>query len=544
MANEAPTTAVSNPSKIGVESAFPLSIPLEELQKRHPEYHARQYEEYGDLYEGGARVYENLDKYLIKQQIEEMAVGGGRKSRLNPKSDGTPYIEEGAMASDTGMVAAGASQWEQRKKRAVYVPHAAGRIDHLVSAAHDEEPEIQSNDKYFKGLNDNIDGQGKDLPVLSKEIMTDLLVYNRPWIAISTRELDFVPTNLQEAKDAGANDCRLSMLPTTMVDDWSEEPGHEFVRTYRKDMVRDDVSKPPSAERHLWTYITATEIVEYCIECAIGKLEENKNVNRLSTKSHQFGRVPVIRVKIHSGLWAMQRLAAIQKELFNRTSGYTWFLNLCAFTILRISSDKAHGQIGFTDFGGLHLDKGDDASFISPNVQVISELRNAIEECRYQMYEVLDGMGLLAANQAENARQSAAAKREDLKPQRALVSTCAQAVGEALRQAIGAIEKFRDAEKGTASLFGLTTPDSMGLAARIENALKLKDIPNFPKHASDWHNFEIASALTKNAPLEVQNKNGEWLKQSVALPVVLENNTNNSESNTQKKIDKPEEIGV
>lgn len=520
-------------------SAFPSSIPLEDICKQNEHYHAALYSKYRDLYEGGEHFKKHIGEYLVKRQIEESAVGG--KNRLNQKSEGEPYIERGAMAADSGASIAGAAQWEARKKRAFYVPHVAGMIDHMVSAAHYEEPEIKSENEYYKGLNASIDGAGKDISVQSKEAMTDLLVYNRPFLAIRTPELSVAPQNQDEAKRVGANNCMLSLLPTKMVDDWCEQPGMEFVRTHREDYIRSTPYKQPDRERHLWTYITKDALYEYGHECERGTFGQEKvEVSLLRVRKHQFGRLPVVPIKIHSGLWAMQRLEQIALARFNRRSSLTWSLDLMAFALMVLSTGKTISSLELTDFGALMLESGDSANFIAPNVQIIGELFKDDDSLRGDMYEVLNAMGLLATQQPENARQSAKAKNLDMQPLGALLKSCAHAVTEGYKQALASIEDFRGDTRGTATLFGMTNFDTTGLTARIDNAMKLKDLPNFPSPASDWQMYEMASALCKNAPPEIRTKLDDWFKKQLSKPVEVQGGgTGNSGSNRQDSAGAP-----
>lgn len=490
-------------------------MPLEDLQRTHPAYRADLYEKYGDLYEGGERFDRHVDRYLIKRQIEESASKGGS---LYPKSEsGTVH---GGAAQDPA-AEAGAKQWEARKKRALYTPHVAGMIDQIVSAAHYEEPEIKSDDEYYRSLNKNVDGKGKDLAVLSKELLTDLLIYNRPFIAISVSN-SATARNRQEAKTIGANDCRLSMLPTCMVNDWSEEAGSEYVRTYRCDLVRSKPWLPADTERHLWTYITADAVIEYELKCGEGKLAEYDTVPMVRSTPHDFGRLPVVPLKIHSGLWAMQRLAGIALARFNRRSSLTWSQDLMAFSLLVLSTNKSIQGLALTDFGALMLDQSDSAAFIAPPVEIVDRLFKDDEALRGDMYEVLNMMGFLASNQPENARQSAKAKNLDMQPLAYLLKSCAHAVRESFRQTLKAVQEFRGDSEESAQLIGMTDFDVQGLTARIDDMLKLNTLETFPEHAKAWNAYEVGLRICKQAPTELRSKLDDWLKVQLEKPVVKE----------------------
>jgi len=490
----APAAGTTRPSE------FPSAITYAEISAKHPDYRADLIERYEDLYCGGEQFRKNIEQYLDQRQIE------------NPKAATAP-IDTSVENVGVGQAARNAfhgmnNRWEERKRVSRYTNLVAGILDYFVSAVFNVKPEIISEDTspYWKNLNNNADGLGTPLPLLLRNAAIDHLKHFRTFLAVQGPGGQF--KHQTEQKNGGGFDAMLRVLCARDVDMWQEDGAElKWIRTYRKDVIREAPIGPATKVRELWTYITETDFVEYEIKYdKATPPSKDAVVACKSIKRHGFPRLPVVPLKIHQGLWAMQRMEEPALKVFNREASLTWYLNSIAFQILTIVTDKPIDQIVDVSVGALNLGPGGSASFTAPQPGAADALFKDWENGKTNMYEVFQSIGLNAVGtQTQNARQSAEAKVIDRQPLSAMLTAYASGIRTAVEAAARLIAEFRaPIAKDAPAVLGLDYCDVLTLDQKVKNIIDVQSIKGYPETAYREQLANVALALTPTASAEAK----------------------------------------
>jgi len=478
-------------------SEFPSQVTYGEISAKHPDYRPDLLEKYEDLYCGGEQFRKNIENYLDQRQLE--------KAKLAAPIDTSKEnvgVAHDAKAAFHGMQ----SRWEERKRVSRYPNLVAGVLDFFVSAVFKDAPEIIGNEQYWKDLNASADGMGTPLALMLRNAGLDHLKHFRTFIAVQAPGVE--GKNRTDQKDKGGYNPTLHVLCARDVDFWREDgPQLKWIRTYRKDAVYASPIGKAAKTRELWTYITETEFIEYeIVYNDTNKPNQDTVVTRKEPKPHGFPRLPVIPLKIHQGLWAMQRMEDSVLAAYNRDASLTWHLNGLAFQVLAISSDKQISQIPDVSMGALDLGPGGSAQFVGPQSGATEWLFKDLQNKKENIYEVFQSIGLnMVGTQTQNARQSAQAKSIDREPLSAMLTAYAAGLRTALIAAIQLITDFRkEISNEEPKVRGLKYCDILTLDQKVSHLVTAQKIKGYPESALREQLSDVANSLTPSASSETR----------------------------------------
>ena len=162
--------------------------------------------------------------------------------------------------------------------------------------------------------------------------------------------------------------------------------------------------------------------------------------------SHTFGRVPLVRHKVPSGLWAMDRMKSPLCNLLRGQSGYSWIRDKtnCPTPFLKLQNAKVNEEspdpaveaqgVGRTTpqrVGELAvLGERDELGWSAPPSEPLSEAREGNREAVSELYRVMDAMAQAIDPSASSNKQSGESKAMDATTKAVL----AKALGEVVRE--------------------------------------------------------------------------------------------------------------
>lgn len=440
--------------------SFPAEIKFGVLNTRGAEYHEERLLCHKLMYEGGSAFHDHIDKFLVKRQIEK----SGTNYRINNK---TGKIE-GAGA--------GAGHWEARSEKAWYIPRGAGLIDWLIAEVFKRDIKIVCNNgteeqkKYWESLNDNVDGLGKSLSALARDVLKEVLLHQRGYFAVK-----FTDEYGQAASD-GSLDARIRSLPAELVDDWEFDPFGRLtlVRTRHEQLVRENVWEQPTKRRYCWSFFTEAQIAEFELEAKIDAApKDEESVSKVEDFNHDFGEIPIFPIRAQREMWVMERMHDVLMALFNREVSITWALDQLAYSLLILKLDTTQiDKIVAADMAALKLTPQEDAKFESPTPKLHEPLFRDSERLKEALYEVIQMLAQNAiATQTQNARQSADAKELDREPMQTLLASFAWPIKDALTNLVKALKSYRNEDSLDVQIQGIDEFDATldDLKAHLED---------------------------------------------------------------------------
>ncbi len=309
---------------------FPKKIKYKTLKERHVEYMADFWARCRALYAGGPKLLEN--KLLM--------------SNIMPK-----HGEEDEKV------------YQERCKRAFYIPYAGSIIDKLVAElmgkpitfeleettdrkddggvagskdpeAPDAEPSETDLPKYYADLIKNCGKPGgvkQSLNQFAREQMFTALQCRTAWSLV---DLPKAPEggypNRKMQDDAGGLNAYICAIEPECVIDWEETEDSDLEWVLVQDLIckRESIEKNRTVVTLRWRYFTKDSWAVY--ELTYDKLKkpngptDTDEAELKDSGSHSFGKVPVRRMQLPEGLWAMGKMEAMARAHMNQRNALSW----------------------------------------------------------------------------------------------------------------------------------------------------------------------------------------------------------------------------
>lgn len=422
--------------------AFPQAIPYKTLKIRHDEYMAAFWLRCRALYAGGPKLLENLE--ILKQV---MPTHGNESKEI--------YLE--------------------RCKRAFYIPYAGSIIDKLVAelmtkplhyepedttssatdggvaGKSDDSAEEQELPPYYSDLVKNcskIGGKKVSLEQFARDQMFTALQTRCAWALVDLPKAP--PTgfpNRQEQDKAGALNAYVCAIDPECVVDWEETEDGDLEWVLVQDLIakRANIGATRNDVTLRWRYYTKDAWAVF--ELSYNKIkkptgpDDNDEAKLVDSGNHTFGAVPIRRMQLPEGLWAMGKLEAIARTHMNQRNALSWgqlkalfpvpiLYAMAPVTNDPISEDmgraqQTHGQ-GFLRV----LAEKDRLEYFSPDTAPYKAASDDLNVLRDEMHRVLYAMAQSVDNSGAALQRSGESKAID----QAAASVILRALGMFLRE--------------------------------------------------------------------------------------------------------------
>jgi hypothetical protein len=303
-------------------------------------------------------------------------------------------------------------------------------------------------------------------------------------------------------------DADISGLNACCVDDWEEDEDERllWVRTHRITKTRSRQYGPTDLEVHTWTYITPDWIAEYQATRKIDQKVWPKDALafRIALKPG-CGFLPVIPIKVPSGMWVMNRLFPIALSLFNREASEDYALDSSAFALPVVKTKKDLKSIVGSEVSVLKLDPEDSFEWATPPSDHFTALADSAERKKEGLFLAVQAMGLQTSSKDSQGRQSGAAKRYDAAMIAVLLSAFAAALRDALEQTVRLIQQVREDDDVTISITGLDRFDVSNVELLLRQVSEFIALPGSPT-AQRWSIQKLSLAMCSDAPADEREK--------------------------------------
>jgi hypothetical protein len=393
------------------------------FQVRHPEYDARLWAKARAFYAGGEQLlgdHKLLAEVFPRHLAEEPEV------------------------------------YKERKARAFYVPYAGEILDAIVASLFGEpitvsvEEGVAEEDFYEAFFRDTSPPAGRKVSLndLLKTQLLTALQCKRAWTLVDLPDVppNQEPESLADEEALGLRDAYACEIEPEMVLDWEETEDGELLwalimHTERKRSSLEDL-RDTVTERY--THYTPESWQQYEVVYKVGKPPKaNEEVPLLREGTHSFGRVPLHRLELSDGLWAMGKLLSIAIAHFNLRNALNWAECKALFPVLAsfLSEEEvmnpatadpdrdvnqAYGQGRIARFGAK-----DDLRYVGPDTSAYKVAMEDLAGLRDEMHRVVHHMALSVENSAAALQRSAESKQVD----QSATAVVLRALGQIVREA-------------------------------------------------------------------------------------------------------------
>jgi len=363
--------------------------------------------------------------------------------------------------------------YKERLARAFYIPYPGSIIDKLVAElmskplsfeleettnsvtdggeAGSADVDNQDLPKYYSDLVKNCAKPGAakmTLNQFAREQMFTALQCETAWALVDMPKSPINGyANRAEQDKAGALNAYICALDPETVVDWEEKDDGELSWVLVQDNIckRNGIDANRNTITIRWRYFRENDwaIYEYMYD-KTKKAEgpsDNEDVKLVDQGKHSFGKVPVRRMKLPEGLWAMGKLEAIARAHLNQRNALSWgqLKSLFPVPILYAMTpdpkspesqdtgrvEQNHGQGFLRVFG-----EKDKLEYFSPDTSPYTIAQADLNNLRDEMHRVLYAMAQSVDNSGAALQRSGESKAID----QAAASVILRALGTFLRE--------------------------------------------------------------------------------------------------------------
>ena len=380
--------------------------------------------------------------------------------------------------------------YAERKRRAIYLPYA-GEIVGELCAQLGADPLVAraepSADSFFEQFVDDIDRRGTSLSVFAQALVRTALVDRIAWTLVDLPAIPGdEPQSLAEQERSGGLRAYLCPLDASAVTDWEEDEQGALtwacVRSIRATRSGPADDRSDVVERFTVYYPDRWE--RYELSYKAGRSPRAKtDVPMLAQGAHTFGSVPLVRLELPEGLWALDKLAPVARAHLNLCSAIDWSQNKHLFPMMMafLAPDDAGGAAGgdparatqqtygtgwINTFG-----KDDRIEYVAPDTGVYEHALGRLSSLRDEMHRVCHAMALAVDNSAGAMGRSGESKAEDRAAKEVVIRELGRLARDTVRRALVLAQRGRGDEVSLWNVSGFERFDPGDEAEAITAAL-------------------------------------------------------------------------
>lgn len=339
--------------------------------------------------------------------------------------------------------------YAERCKRAYYIPYAGEVIDMITSALFSEDLKMESKpqaDPWYEEWVKDVSppgGKKQTLQQFLKEQITTALIAKCAWTLIDLPTIDdvvqralqegfpadaAVPATLADQEKLGMLDAYAVPLEPESVWDWEcDRDGRLlWVIIHYKTQARQGIEGDRDMITERWMYYTTTSWHRY--ELTYHKTRpptDAVEVPLVAEGPHSFGKVPVVRLELPDGLWAMGKIESIATAHMNKRNALTWAQYKSLFPVmthfagapdpLNPITEDPDRMLNQTVGQGhvVQLGDKDRLEFVGPDSGPFAVAAEDLKVLRDEMHRVVHQMAMSVDNSGAALQRSGESKQVD-----------------------------------------------------------------------------------------------------------------------------------
>lgn len=386
------------------------------LSQKNPEWDGPYWRRCRALYAGGKKLLKDMD---VLRDV------------FPPHLNENPYV------------------YAERCRRAYYIPYAGEVIDMITSALFSEDLKMESEpdaDPWYEEWVKDVSppgGSKQTLQEFLKEQITTALVCKRAWSLIDLPTVqdvmekaiktgqgvpDTEPSSLAAQEKLGLLDAYACPLDPENVWDWEMDRDGQilWLIVHYKLAQRQGIDGDRDTITERWMYYTPTTWEQY--ELTYHKTRpptEATEVPKVKEGTHSFGRVPVVRLELPDGLWAMGKIESIAVAHLNKRNALSWAQYKALFPTLTHFAGPPDPMNPITDdpdrilnqtIGQGHvtqLGDKDRLEYVGPDSAPYAIAAQDLKDLRDEMHRVVHQMAMSVDNSGAALQRSGESKQVD-----------------------------------------------------------------------------------------------------------------------------------
>jgi hypothetical protein len=397
---------------------------------RHPEWRGEYWEECRALYSGGERLLadDKVMKRLFPAHFHEVTkVYEERKRRAHYFPYAGTIIDHMLAGLGTDPIVLSFAELDEETGEKLPTDKAAEWWEQWVTDVTDEAERpadygLESDD------DEDDDEGGRTLHDFTVDVLREALQTRSAWVLVDLPRAD----ENAPAPDAEGADPYLCTVPAEQVIDWQYDDRKRL--TWAMIMTCDQLRPTPKDRRGLtrYTFVIWDSLrwVKYEADIDPANPPHADTVYQpVDGADHDFGRVPLERLQLPEGLYAMGKLHSIAREHFNKRCAMSWAEFKSLFAMLyeflgpednnglptaeaQTDASRAVNQIrgqGYTQVRG----KDDKAEYVGPDPAPFVAARESCNDAMREMHRVMFSMALSANMDKAALQRSGESKEQD-----------------------------------------------------------------------------------------------------------------------------------
>lgn len=456
-----------------------------DLQQRNGEWRGEYWAECRALYSGGPRLLDDpkvMERVFPTHLYEDTTVYQARKSRAHYYPYAGTICEEllAGLAADPLRVTFG----ELDDKGDPVIAKGEEWWSSFVSDVTNESDQIPGEDDEEGGCS---------MHHFSVGVVREMLQTRHTWVLadLPLAPIDQPFDSARDEEEAGTTDPYLCLIPAEQVVDWEYDDAGSLLWALllTERMVRTDPTKRRKNITATYTMWSATGWAKYVVEYDPAHPPPlTSSYDPIDWGPHPFRRVPLEKVELSEGMWAMGKLHSLAREHFNKRCASSWAEYKALFAVLyeflgpedgavpvaeaQQDPDRAVSQTrgqGYTQTRG----KDDDARFVGPEVAPFVEARESCADVMREMHRVMYSMAQSADMGQGALKRSGASKQQDKDATVVILMAFGQVVRKAVRRLLGMVALGRGEVVPPVHVAGQEKFDATGLEQAIAQAVEL-----------------------------------------------------------------------
>jgi hypothetical protein len=342
--------------------------------------------------------------------------------------------------------------YQERLKRAFYVPYMGALIDFIVAALVSSPIEVKTSTKdlYYEEFQKNVARPGMQRLTLSQFVVKQVgtaLQLRRAWCLIDLPQLKGpMPINEADEERMGLSDAYVLPIEPECVRDWEFDESGQLLWAiiHSQQRRRMSLAGDRKTVEEIFTYYDRDHWERYVVSYKEDKEPKESEVYTPEEEGpHSFGKVPLVPLELPEGLWAGGKIESIAVEHFNKRCALSWGMYKSLFQFLAAKLDKSDALIPATEdpnratnqiIGPGRVWVGgpkDELYYVAPNSDPFRIALDDLQTLRDEMHRVLHQMAM-----AVDVNRSAAVSRSGLSKQvdQAATAVIMRALGQIGRE--------------------------------------------------------------------------------------------------------------
>lgn len=321
--------------------------------------------------------------------------------------------------------------YAERKRRAIYVPYAGEILGDLIAQLGVDALGTKADGAgpFYTDFVDDVDRHGVSLTTFLLHQVRAALIDRVAWTLVDLpRSRDEQPTSLAEQERSGALRAYLCAIDAASVLDWEEDDEGRLtwvcVRSIRATRTGPGDDRSDVVERFTVYYPDRWE--RYEVAYKAGRPPKPRQpVDLVEQGTHSFGAVPLVRLEMPEGLWALDKLASLARAHLNLCSAVDWSQNKSLFPMMmafltpqdasapdQVDDARATTQTYGTGWINTFANT-DRVEYITPDTGVYEHALKRLDALRDEIHRVCHAMALSVDNSAGAMGRSGESKAED-----------------------------------------------------------------------------------------------------------------------------------